>query len=35
MWVEWFFETRVTDILGNNEVQGIVTKKGDTILANK
>lgn len=30
------FETRVTDILvKNNEVQGIVTQKGDTILANK
>ena len=30
------FETRVTDILlKNNEVQGIVTHKGDTILANK
>ncbi len=30
------FETRLTDILiKNNEVQGIVTKKGDTILANK
>jgi uncharacterized FAD-dependent dehydrogenase len=31
-----FFETRLTDILiKNNEVQGIVTKNGDTILANK
>ncbi|POY40977.1 FAD-binding protein [Flavobacterium alvei] len=30
------FETRLTDILiKNNEVQGIVTKNGDTILANK
>ena len=30
------FETRLTDILIiNNEVQGIVTQKGDTILANK
>ena len=30
------FETRLTDILvKNNEVQGIVTHKGDTILANK
>jgi uncharacterized FAD-dependent dehydrogenase len=30
------FETRVADILvKNNEVQGIVTHKGDTILANK
>ena len=30
------FETRLTDILiTNNEVQGVVTKKGDTILANK
>ena len=30
------FETRVTDILvKNNEVEGIVTHKGDTILANK
>lgn len=30
------FETRVTDILvKNNEVQGIVTQKGDTISANK
>ena len=30
------FETRVTDILiKNNEVQGIVTQKGDTIEANK
>ncbi|TDE28018.1 FAD-binding protein [Flavobacterium ranwuense] len=30
------FETRLTDILiKNNEVQGIVTQKGDTILANK
>ena len=30
------FETRVTDILiKNNEVQGIVTQSGDTILANK
>lgn len=31
-----FFETRLTDIIiKNNEVQGIVTKNGDTILANK
>ena len=30
------FETRLTDILiKNNEVQGIVTQKGDTLLANK
>ena len=30
------FETRLTDILlKNNEVQGIVTQKGETILANK
>ena len=30
------FETRMTDILiKNNEVQGIVTQKGDTLLANK
>jgi hypothetical protein len=30
------FETRVTDLLvKNNEVEGIVTHKGDTILANK
>lgn len=30
------FETRVTDILlKNNEVQGVVTQKGDTINANK
>ena len=30
------FETRLTDILlKNNEVQGVVTQKGDTILANK
>jgi len=30
------FETRLTDIIiKNNEVQGIVTKNGDTILANK
>lgn len=30
------FETRVTDILiKNNEVEGVVTQKGDTILANK
>ena len=30
------FETRVTDIvIKNNEVQGIVTQKGDTIAANK
>ena len=30
------FETRLTDILiKNNEVQGIVTQKGDSILANK
>nr|WP_314897177.1 FAD-binding protein [uncultured Flavobacterium sp.] len=30
------FETRLTDILvKNNEVQGIVTQNGDTILANK
>ncbi|WP_413999241.1 NAD(P)/FAD-dependent oxidoreductase [Flavobacterium sp. W1B] len=30
------FETRVIDILvKNNEVQGVVTQKGDTILANK
>jgi uncharacterized FAD-dependent dehydrogenase len=30
------FETRLTDILiKNNEVEGIVTQKGDTILANK
>ena len=30
------FETRLTDILiKNNEVQGIVTQEGDTILANK
>jgi uncharacterized FAD-dependent dehydrogenase len=30
------FETRVTDILvKNNEVEGIVTQKGETILANK
>jgi hypothetical protein len=30
------FETRVTDIVvKNNEVQGIVTQKGETILANK
>ena len=30
------FETRLTDILiKNNEVQGIVTQKGDTILASK
>jgi len=30
------FDTRVTDILiKNNEVEGIVTQKGDTILANK
>jgi len=30
------FETRLTDIIiKNNEVQGIITKKGDTILANK
>lgn len=30
------FDTRVTDILvKNNEVQGIVTQKGDTITANK
>lgn len=30
------FETRLTDILiKNNEIQGIVTHKGDTILANK
>jgi uncharacterized FAD-dependent dehydrogenase len=30
------FETRVTDfILKNNEVQGVVTQKGDTIEANK
>ena len=30
------FETRLTDILlKNDEVQGIVTQKGDTILANK
>jgi uncharacterized FAD-dependent dehydrogenase len=30
------FETRLTDILiKNNEVQGIVTQKGDTILAHK
>ncbi|OCB76526.1 NAD(P)/FAD-dependent oxidoreductase [Flavobacterium crassostreae] len=30
------FETRVTDILiKNNEVQGVVTHQGDTILANK
>ena len=30
------FETRVTDILvKNNEVQGIVTQNGDTIVANK
>ncbi len=30
------FETRLTDILiKNNEVQGIVTKNGETILANK
>lgn len=30
------FETRVTDfIIKNNEVQGIVTQKGDTISANK
>ncbi|MBB1192552.1 FAD-binding protein [Flavobacterium sp. SOK18b] len=30
------FETRVADVLvKNNEVQGIVTHKGDTILANK
>lgn len=30
------FETRLTDILiKNNEVQGIVTQSGDTILANK
>ncbi len=30
------FETRLTDILiKNNEVQGIVTQKGDTIFANK
>jgi hypothetical protein len=25
----------MTDIYKNNEVQGIVTQKGDTILANK
>ena len=31
-----FFETRLTDILiKNNEVQGIVTQSGETILANK
>ncbi len=30
------FETRVTDfIIKNNEIQGIVTQKGDSILANK
>jgi uncharacterized FAD-dependent dehydrogenase len=30
------FETRVTDILvKSNEVEGIVTQKGTTILANK
>ncbi len=30
------FETRLTDIIiNNNEVQGIITKNGDTILANK
>ncbi|WP_298391932.1 NAD(P)/FAD-dependent oxidoreductase [Flavobacterium sp.] len=30
------FETRVTDILvKNNEIQGIITQKGDTITANK
>lgn len=30
------FETRLTDIIiKNNEVQGIITKNGDTILANK
>ena len=30
------FETRVTDIvIKNNEVQGVVTQKGDTIAANK
>ena len=30
------FETRVTDILiKNNEIEGVVTHKGDTILANK
>ena len=30
------FETRLTDIIiKNNEVQGVVTQKGDTILANK
>ena len=30
------FETRVTDIvIKNNEVQGIVTQKGETIIANK
>jgi hypothetical protein len=30
------FETRLTDIIiKNNEVQGVVTKNGDTILANK
>ncbi|MGO4818142.1 NAD(P)/FAD-dependent oxidoreductase [Flavobacterium sp. W22_SRS_FP1] len=33
---EVLFETRVTDILvKNNEVEGIVTQKGTTILANK
>jgi uncharacterized FAD-dependent dehydrogenase len=30
------FETRVTDILlKNNEIEGVVTHKGDTIVANK
>jgi uncharacterized FAD-dependent dehydrogenase len=36
MWRQVLFETRVTDIVvKNNEVQGIVTQNGDTILANK
>ena len=30
------FETRVTDfIIKNNEIQGVITKKGETLLANK
>jgi uncharacterized FAD-dependent dehydrogenase len=36
MWRQVLFETRVMDIVvKNNEVQGIVTQNGDTILANK
>jgi hypothetical protein len=32
MWRAVLFETRVMDIVVKNEVQGIVTQNGDTIL---